>query len=295
MLNLESAKHLYTLVPDVRLPPAAQPYCAFLKPLQAFFLTALDLGNPSTFVPLVTAKASFELFISTYLGDSYAPLELLASNDSSRKEKRLLPLGYSSRAKSPGQLPVLTIPYRSFASLISGVLGSKSFREAFRAQVAERFAAGEISAAQSVLMPEFVPGSVTLSVGRVPVIMNAGLLPVSRVLPDKILSIADARFDGDPALSRSTFPRFKPSEQAATFLPENELYTLNATFDSVSRAASVAAKRNVSRYQAKYATLLESGIVKADDPKFLDQAALDSLRMGALRGPSAQVDTFPTE
>lgn len=283
MFNPQNAAKLYSISLGEDLPPAAKPYALFLKPLQTFLLASLDVGNPTTFVPAVTIKATFELFLSSYLGDLYNPVGILRENESLRRTQGRGDLAFKTRSVNPSAPQILELPHRSFLGLLKAVLKSESFRLAFRDKITKKFASGEILASESILRPEFLPYVDTISTHRIATLFNAGLKPLADQLPDSLLALADSRFESDPDLSRQTFTRFKPSEHARLYLPELELSSLNREFEHASRAANLETKRQVSRYQAKLGVLLASGVVKANDPEFLDEVALETLRNNVIK------------
>lgn len=291
MLDTSKTPRLYEAFPPP-LPPTASPYGFLLKPLRAFLLSAIDLGNPAAFVPAATVKAAFELFLSAYLSEEYRPSDIIRVTNETRRRERRMPLECSFRGRD-GSFKVLDLPNMAFLPLLAAAIASKEFRAAFEAQVLERFEAGEITASQRVLMPEFLPFVGRVSSKRVPVLFNAGILPVGRPLPDDLLREVDPRFEADPPLSRATFPRFKLVDLAHACLPEGEIAELTKTFESVQRSGLNGANRIVRRFRLKLANLYASGATRADDPKFLDADALAKSRAAA--GGLAGIDAAPTE
>lgn len=286
MLDDAKTVLLYEAYPQP-LPPTAFPYGFLVKPLQAFLLSCLEFGNPTSYVPAVTLKAAFELFLSSYLGDEYRPQDVIAATNARRRQERRMPLQCSFRSR-PGGIRVIDLPGMAFFPLLEATLASQAFRKALNALLDAEFACGSITASQKVLTPEFLPFVERVSGQRIPTVFNVGILPLSRPMPDRLLAAVDPRFDADPELSRATFPRFKMLEHANLALPVEELEALKQAFDGVSRAGRNRAKRLKSSYSAKLASLYAAKATSKDDPAFLDEDAL--ARIYALAGVSPRVD-----
>lgn len=258
------------------LPTPARAYAFLVKPLRHFLLSCVDTGNPNAFTPVATVKAAFELYLSTYLGDVYQFEKVISDMQRSRAKKNLPLLKLPFRQQAVGSSGSVKIPDFSeviFSPLLRTVLTSVAFREELESQMRSLVLAREVPASKLLLLPTFFPTIERLGTNRYPVLMNAGIFPKSRALPDELLSMADSRFASDPEVSRETFPTFCFATEATRFLPEEAIRELTHLYEKTQRSGNVHLKNKSILARLRRAELIRAGALSDADPHFFDETA----------------------
>jgi hypothetical protein len=187
-LDQEKITRLYSVFPDIRLPHSVAPYALLIKPLRLFLLTAMKLGDPAKYTPMLTVKTAFELFVTSYLDEEFRLFDVFSENDKARGLNKKRPLEYKER-RNQGAFRTIDLPFITFTTLLNALLESRDFVEAMKASMKKDFTDGKVTAADYALFSEFLPEVVRIS-GRGErhlVVMNLGILPWAKPLPDGFL------------------------------------------------------------------------------------------------------------